>query len=337
MNKKRAMILISALAMLIASALLFAGPPSTLPELAARPELWPTEVIVKRDAEFHNGASIKAGQVVKVQEVRTTDVILDNGSNYFPLLVEETDLMERLAIMVSSMTPEQIDLTPAALQEQTRLWPLSVTSRIDLSLGDGLDLPAGSEFALKGFNPDGSVVLSTRGSGAVVAMQLIHTDLMTRARERLELPVEQQAPFFIRSLESMLEPAADGSTLAGSDYVVLYEGRDSCPRSSAFAPVLAALYNGTFGEEVNFEVVHLAAIDSREEHQAHLEKIGLAARISKEGQGQDIVTLTGIRGEVLPYVYLLDHEGNVIAGTSPQGEATSPGDILEKLTELLAE
>jgi hypothetical protein len=337
MNKKRAMILVPALSLLLVSMAVSAAPPGTLEELAARPELWPAEVTVKRDAELHNGASVQAGQLVRVQEVRTTDVILDNGSNYFPLLADETDLMERLAAMMESMTPEQIELTPAAVQEQTGLWPLDVTSRIDLSLGDDLDLPAGTEFALQGFNPDGSVILSARASGTVVAMELLHTDLMTRARERLNLPSEKRSPFFIRSLESMLEPPADGSTLADSDYVVLYEGRDSCPRSSAFAPVLAALYNRTFGEDIDFEVVHLAAIDSRAEHKAHLEKTGLAARISKEGRQQDIISLTGMRGEILPYVYLVDQEGNVIAQTSADGEATSPGDVLEKLTEKLAE
>jgi hypothetical protein len=43
-----------------------------------------------------------------------------------------------------------------------------------------------------------------------------------------------------------------------------------------------------------------------------------------------------MRGEVLPYVYLLDHEGNVIASTSADGAETSPGDILEILTAKLA-
>lgn len=337
MTTSRNWILISAFSLALVSTLVVAAPPATLPELAARPELWPSEVTVRKDAEFQNGQSIQAGQVVKVQEVRTTDVILDNGSILFPLLAEETDLMDRLAALVASMTAEQVDLTPAVVRDRTELWPLSVASTIDMSLGEGLDLPAGSVFDLRGFNPDGSVVLSSRGSATAVAMAVTRTDLMARARERLVLPADQQTPFFIRSLESMLEPAPDGSVLADSDYVVLYEGRNSCPRSSAFAPVLAALYGRTYGEAIDFEVVHLAAIDSREEHLAHLEKTGLAARISKEDRVQDIITLTGMRGEVLPYVYLMDHEGNVIAHTSADGEQTSPGDILEKLVELLGE
>jgi len=337
MTKRRVRILISALTILLVSAVSLAGAPDTLEELSARPELWPMEVTVKKDAEFHNGESVQAGQVVKVQEVRSTDVVLDNGSIYFPMLAEETDLMERFSIMVSSMSEAQIDLTPMELRDRTDLWPFTVLSRVVMSLGEGLDLPAGSEFALRGFNPDGSVVLSSMGSGTMVAMELVHTDLMSRAWERLDLPENERTPFFIRKLESLLEPAADGSTLAGSDYVLLYEGRDSCPRSSAFAPVLAALYGRTYGEETDFEVVHLAAIDSRAEHKAHLEKTGLAARISREGAEQEIVTLTGMRGEVLPYVYLMDHEGNVIAHTSEDGEATAPGDILEKLVELLGE
>jgi len=337
MTKTRILIYFSVSALLLVSATVVAGPPTNLQELAARPELWPQEVTIRKNAELLDGTTIQIGQVVKVQEVRSTDVILDNGSILFPLLAEETDLMDRLATLVSPMTAEQVDLTPAALQDRSELWPLMVASRIDMSLGEGLDLPAGSEFEFRGFNPDGSLLLSARGSGTVVAMAVIHTDLMTKARERLALPDELRTPFFIRSLESMLEPAADGSTLADSDFVVVYEGRDSCPRSSAFAPVLAALYGKSYGEENDFEVVHLAAIDSREEHRAHLEKIGLAARISKEGRGQDIITLTGMRGEVLPYVYLMGHEGNVIAHTSADGVATPPGEILEKLVEKLAE
>ena len=337
MTMSRMLILMTALSMLVVSATVVAGPPATPEELAARPELWPQEVTVRKDAELYNGMSIRTGQIVKVQEVRTTDVVLDNGSILFSLLADETDLMERLAILVSSMTAEQIELTPAAVREHSELLPLAVVSRVDLSLGEGLEIPAGSAFDIRGFNPDGSLVLSARGSGTAVVMDVNLTDLMARARERLSLAAGERAPFFIRSLESMLEPAADGSILADSDYVVLYEGRAACPRSSAFAPVLAALYGRSYGEAKDFEVVHLAAIDSREEHRAHLKKTGLAARISKEGRAQDIVTLTGMRGDVLPYVYLMDPEGRVIAHTSADGVTTSPGDILEVLVKKLAE
>ncbi len=337
MTKSRTLILVSALSMLLVWETAAGGPPTTVEELAGRPELWPQKVTVRKDIEFSDGTSIKYGQVFKVQEIRTADIVLNEGSNYFPILPEETDIMERLSILLSTMTPEQIDLTPLALRNRSELWPLSVMSKVDMSLEDGVNLPAVSEFNFRGFNPDGSLVLYARESGTVVAMDVIHTDLMARARERLALPADRRTPFFIRSLESMLEPAADGSTLADSDFLVLYEGRNNCPRSRTFAPQLATVYGRAYGEKIDFEVVHLAAIDDRQEHQAHLERTGLAARISQEGREQDIVTLTGMRGEVLPYVYLMDHEGNVLAHTSADGMATSPRDVLAVLEQRLSE
>jgi len=213
--------------------------PATLAELAPRPELWPGPVTILADAEFTNGRAIRKGQIVRIEKVTPEGVTLEDGSMFFRLDAGQTDLFERVGALVRSLTPEQLVLKRTDLPGRPELWPERLPLQVGLTTEDGSQVAAGDELVLIGFCPDGRIKVAAVEQGFTLPVDPVWTDLFDRARERLLLDDADAVPYPYRTLESLLEPSSDGTTVSDLDYLVFYQGRDACPRATHYAPELA--------------------------------------------------------------------------------------------------
>jgi hypothetical protein len=300
-------------------------------ELSERRELWPEEVKVLEDATFQNGRSVRKGQIVRVEEVRRNDVVLDDGAMFFPMAVEDTNLMKKVARLAESLTPEQLALTLDDVRRRPELWPVRVTLRWAMKLDDGSEVPVGQEVVLLGFERDGSVSIGAVEQGASLSLDPWGTDVFARARDRAMLPDVGTVPFPLRSLESMLEPAADGSTLGDFEYVVVYDGRDSCPRATVFAPELAAFQEASSSGDASWQLVLANAAHRPPENREHYAHMGLEGRLVRDGWGPVADRLLGFSGPPTPWVRVYGRDAATVATVSADGESTSPRDVLATL------
>ena len=147
------------------------------------------------------------------------------------------------------------------------------------------------------------------------------TDLFARARDRVG--VNEGTPFSFRLLETMLEPSADGSTVGDYDYVVMYDGRDSCSRSVAFAPELAALQETAAASGGKWLLVFVNGASMAPENRTHYRNMGLEGRAAKDGWGPAVYRYFDIGGYQTPWLHVFDRAGNEIAAAGDSADSAS--------------
>lgn len=155
-----------------------------------------------------------------------------------------------------------------------------------------------------GFQPDGRFLAGEVNQNVTVPVDPWFTDLFARARERVG--VADAPPFPYRLLESMLEPSGDGSTVADYDYVVIYDGKDTCARSVAFAPKLAAFQKQATADGATWTLVLLNGAMLPPTNRAHYRNMGLEGRMVKDGWGPAVDRVFNLGGYSTPWVHVLD-------------------------------
>lgn len=288
-----------------------ADAPRTLNELAARRELWPMEVTILRAAQFQNGRSIGKGQVVVLDQVTPQGLRLDDGAMFFMYPGSDTDVMQRVGALVASLTPEQRALTMDEVRDNDALWPTRAALRWAITTDDNAQIPAGKELVVMGFVPDGRVQLADIEQNFNVPVDPWETDLFVRARERVAL--NDDVSFSWRLLESMLEPSADGLTVADYDYLVMYDGRDTCSRSVAFAPELAKFQKSSAASGAKWLLILVNGASAPQQNRTHYRNMGLQGRAAKDGWGPALFNYFELGGYQTPWMYVFDRDGNQIA------------------------
>jgi len=286
-------------------------PPRTLAELAAWRELWPLEVTIQSGARFQNGRSIEKGQVVSLDQVTPQGLRLANDTMFFMYAVTDTDVMQRVAILHKALSPERRALKMNDARRNDSLWPTRVTSRWQMQLDGNAQIAADAELVVLGFLPDGRLKLAHIEQNFTVPMDPWDTNFFWQARMRVGK--DDGVPFSSRLLESMLEPSTDGKTVADYDYVVMYDGRDSCSRSTIFAPDLAKFQQASNASGAKWLLVFVNAASETAVNRDHYRNMGLTGRAAKDGWGSALHGYFELGGYQTPWVHVFDRDGNEIA------------------------
>ena len=303
--------------------------PRSPAELIGKKELWPAEVTVLRGAKFQNGRAVRKGQVVLLGDITREGVRLDDGAMFFLYPAQNTDLMQRVGRLFETLSAEQLALTMADVARRQDLWPTRATLRWGITLDGGAQIPAGRDLVMMGFQPDGQFLAGDAEKNITVPVDPWFTDLFTRARERVAR--NDKTPFRFRLLESMLEPSADGSTIADFDYVVIYDGKDSCARSTAFAPKLARFQEQAEADGATWTLVLLNGAMPPPTNRRHYQNMDLEGRMVRDGWGPAVDRFLDLGGYSTPWVHVYDASAQQVA------VAGEPPDSSSRVLEFLAQ
>jgi nucleoredoxin len=130
-----------------------------------------------------------------------------------------------------------------------------------------------------------------------------------------------------------LVPASNA--LEGKEYVAVYYSAHWCPPCRKFTPELSAFYDKASGEHPNFQLVFMSSdrgADAMKEYMEWGEMNFPAVRFDeREDSGLGKFAARGI-----PYLVVLDAEGNQVLGKGPGESWKPPQQTLEELKNLLA-
>ncbi|MBT8441596.1 MAG: hypothetical protein KJO76_04340 [Gammaproteobacteria bacterium] len=299
----------------------------TLAELAAWREVWPLEVTIERGARFQNGRSIEKGQLVSLDQVTPQGLRLADGTMFFMYPAEKTNVMQMVALLNKAMSPEQRALKMNDARRNDALWPTRVENRWTMQLDDNTQIAAGSEFVVLGFLPDGRLKVANIEQNFTVPIDPWETNFFWNARIRVGK--DDGLSFSYRLLESMLEPSTDGTTVADYDYIVMYDGRDSCSRSTIFAPDLAKFQKASAASGAKWLLVFVNAASETAVNRDHYRNMNLTGRAAKDGWGSTLHGYFELGGYQTPWLHVFDRDGNEIAtGGAPMDSYSQVLDIL---------
>jgi hypothetical protein len=248
-------------------------PEPTVRTLLDRPDLRPARVTVNKTFRFGGGSTVQEGAELAVVEVKRETVVLDTGEFLFEAQIEETDLLERTAALIASLSDDALAVTYGTLPDQQELWPTHVELTVDIRFGDGTALESGERVTLRGFDRGRALLFSGR-AGFLFDTEADGTDVLARARLIAEQPEDARRPWFSRSLEAALAGGVEDAdpVLAGVDYILVFRGSSACSRCARFQPKLRRAYEKLRDRHDNFEVVYVPDDPNANAARAYAEK-----------------------------------------------------------------
>src|SRR5262249_52554760 len=134
-NRRSILVAIVALSLMVLTVPARSAPkPPAAPEkltwndLVNHPERWPATCKVNVPLKFSGGATLKPGTEVKINAVtaRGAQLIAPQGFA-FDVAAKDCDLLDAANAAWAKLTPEQRNLTVAAIVADKSLWPAKVT------------------------------------------------------------------------------------------------------------------------------------------------------------------------------------------------------------------
>ena len=310
----------------------------SLADLVRRRDLWPARVKLLKDARLDQTTWFRAGEELPLATFDGSNVGLDEGTFLFEWPVSGTDMLERTRAAAAALSEEAFALTFERLRTRAELWPLRVKLTAAQRFSDNSVVPAGREVAVRFFE-GGELAVYDRVLANFFTLEPQHTDLMEQARARLDLPQDQRAPFFLRSLEAALESPQPALVrrLADADYVLVYSGRLGCPRCEEFTPKLRELYArlGAAPPPAKFEVLYLSSDPSAQSAAKHAQQAQLPGGRIAFDRRLEAANLMAIPQQLLPGTLVFDRQGALIERNHPNGGSPSASDVLLGFEALL--
>jgi len=311
----------------------------TWQELSRRPELWPAQCTVQQTLRYRDGASLQAGQRVKVLEIRANeaDIVTMDDKTTFALEPAQTDLLALASDAYAKLTPNQRTLTYVAVAQQKNLWPAEVVLTKTVPLGGGAAVHEGERLAVLDVRPD-RILLKSEVLHGNVNLPLATTDVMAQARRFVEDP--EAGPRFLAVQKKLAEEKRiateqharvrvytelDGKLInsvtgrpepldpaAKPRYIVFYRGSSTCPITRRFTPTLIRYYQQMKPRHPEFEIVWMMT-ESPEDTGKFAREIGFSWRaITYENEAKLYSINQAITGK-LPQLIVVDPSGKILA------------------------
>jgi hypothetical protein len=235
----------------------------TWAQLLKRPELQPTQCVLKKSLEFQSGKSVKAGQTMDILEIHPNEIVLGtaDGQLSFGVKPTDTDVLAAANAAYAKLTPKQRALTYAAIFQNQDLWPYHLTVKEAFDLGGGRRINKGDQVAFRKVI-GGKLEVSTEKFDTRFEVQPQETDLMEQARKYVDDPasapsrlIEELQPNLINSVTGAPDPLDTNSL---PRYLVFLRGGNFCPICQRFLPSLAKFYNDTKPKHPEFEIIYLS-------------------------------------------------------------------------------
>lgn len=301
-------------------------------DLVARRDLWPQRVAFTSKAMLDPTTWWKPGDELPLSNWDGSNVYLDEGTFVFDWPMDKTDVVERARDVAASLSPEALALTLDGLRQRPDLWPVRVALTNTLRFSDNTVVPAGREVALRFFE-GAQLAVYDRDVKNYYTVEPNETDLMARARDRMQQPEAEREPFFIRSVEAALDPAAGKTSLGDADYVLVYAGRLGCTRCAAFAPSLKEFYKQAQAgapDGSRFDLVFLSEDPDAEAARKYLAEAGLPGGAILFERRLEVANLMALPLTTLPGFFVFDRAGNLIDRNHPNAGSPSAAEVLAK-------
>ncbi|MEO1585282.1 MAG: thioredoxin-like domain-containing protein [Planctomycetota bacterium] len=294
-------------------------PAPTIETLLARPDLRPAAVTALKDFNFGGGDRIAKGTELRVHDIEPGGIVLDTGEFIFQAAFEDTDLLDRTAELIGSLSPAAIALTLDDLRDRPDLWPTRLTLQAGMEFTDGTRIDAGSTLALRDWKGP-TIDAVVPGTSTLLTLDPLDTDLLDLARKDLTskasgLYCGPDVPFFKRSIQHAIGSETDDTRhirLAEADYLLIYRGSSICPRCERFTPKLIDAYEDLAKKHDNFEVVFVSDDRSASAHQSYMHKTEMPWSVVPYTNIYAAANTKSLPGRQLPLVYLVTPDGTVI-------------------------
>ena len=346
-------------ALIVAHPAIAAGPEDaaglTWQELSRRPELWPAQCTLKRSLKFQDGASVQAGQTMRILEVKPNeaDVATIDDKTSFALAPDETDILTLAREAYAKLTPKQRALTYAGIAQQRELWPAQITLTKTVPLGNGVAVHEGEQLPVLEIHADRLLVKSEALHGTV-NLAPSTTNLLAQVRQFVEDP--QAGPRFVVVQKQLAEgkriadeksarvrvlAELDGkliSSVTGKPepldpaakprYIVFYRGSSTCPITRRFTPTLIRYYQQMKPRHPEFEIVWMMT-ESPEDTGKFARELGFSWRaVTYETY---VASLHEAISGKLPQLIVVDPSGKILAN----GWQDTAPNALKQLDALL--
>jgi hypothetical protein len=329
----------------------------TWQELSRRPELWPAQCTLQHSLKFQDGASVQAGQKMKILEIKANEAdvgTMDDKTN-FALEPDETDVLALARDAYVKLTPKQRALTYAVVAQQRELWPAQIVLTKTIPLGGGAAVHEGERLPVVEIRADRLLVKSEALHGTV-NLAPSTTDLMTQARQFVEDP--QAGPRFnvvqkqlaegkriadeklallrvFTELEGKLVNSVTGKPepLDPSPkprYIVFYRGSSTCSITRAFTPKLIRYYQQMKPRHPEFEIVWMMT-ESPEDTGKFARELGFSWRAITYDDEAKLYSINNAISGKLPQLIVVDPSGKILAN----GWQDSAPAALKQLDALL--
>jgi len=309
--------------------------PLTWAALLRRPELWPAQCTMKEAMQFQGGATIKAGQKVKVDGLTAQEVELSTLDNtiQFAAAPDETDVLAVANTEYAALTPAQRELTYATIERRKELWPYRLTINQTLDLGRGQTVNPGDTAILVKFERGNPWVIAEKfHTSFTVAPQA--TDLMAQVRRYID--VDDAAPSRVGTeLEGRLVSSVTGQPAAidpasSPRYYVFFRGSSTCSITRQFTPSLVKFYDEQHPKHPEFEIIYIMT-ETPADTGKFAREAGFAWPAIEYATTAKMLVSGEPFGSLLPQLVVMDRSGNVLANGVQQ---TAPA-ALQKLAALL--
>lgn len=307
-------------------------PEPTVRTLVQRPDLRPVRVTAKKTFNFGGGDTIAEGTELVVVEVKRDSVLLDTGRFLFEAAIEDTDLLERAAEIIGSLSDEALELTYRTLPDHRDIWPTHVVMTAPISFSDGRTIGTGERVALRDVQGE-RVFLHSAAGDFFFDTDADATDVIARARAMLSEPAADRRPWFSRSIEAALAAGAEepAPVLADADFILVFRGSSACARCARFQPKLRKAYDKLRRTYDNFEVVYVPDEPSARAARAYADKQRMPWLVVDPAQSMAAANTRNMPGRMLPIVHLVKPDGTIVDSVAPNGRGRSAEDVVDRL------
>lgn len=310
-------ILVSAVCLLASAAF---AQDLTWADLARRPEVWPTQVTLKRAMKFQQD-SISVGQKVDVLAVTGNQIELATAKGLtFAAKPEDTDALGLAAATWKKLTPKQRELTFAAVLQRKDLWPYRVKLTQEANLGNG-PIPVGTAVILH--SVEGAQLLVVHEKlNTLFDVDPRNTDLMAYAWKAVENPDATEGRVS-EELQGKLVSATTGSSAiaasAAPRYYAFYRGASWCGPCRQFSPSLVKFYNRIKPDHPEFELVLISDDQKPNDMYKYAKEEGFTWPAVPATQYANLKIINPLFGRTIPQLVVTDRHGKVLIDSERAG------------------
>jgi Tol biopolymer transport system component/thiol-disulfide isomerase/thioredoxin len=307
--------------------------PLTWRDLVRRPEAWPAQATLKKALRFGDGTTVRENSAIGVVEIKANALVAmaPGGAFVFEVGPDDTDALAVANAAWAALTPEQRDLTYAALLRRTELWPYRVKIKAALEITGAPRLPAGSEVLfLRTERNQLLLQLTDRPTTFNLAPQ--ETDLLEQARSFLASEVGAPGRLVEELAGKLVDPTSNRATALPADsrprYVVLYRAAGWCGVCAQFTPQFVEALRT---KPADVEVIYISSDRSVADMQDYAQKQGFAwPALRYENTGQ-LPAFSGLFGRSIPQVVVTDRHGNIVLDSQRTGAERALAQLREML------
>lgn len=310
-------------------------------DLAANPLWMPATTSVKVDLSFTSGEKIRAGRDYKVYAVDGDQLRLwfAHGKGTFNVSVSDSQLLEDAEKRLAGMTDAQRELSPEVIAQRQDVWPLDVTMNRTITYDNGSSLRSGAAYTVTKFDGKQLEVFDARRN-ALFNVAPGDTDFYALCLEHAAVPppsrLYRELARHVRDAGT-LQPAGEEFLKGGGpEYIAIYYAAGWCPYCAQTSPGVMEWYQENEArEKKSIELVMVSRDKNSRQLQDHIAKLGFRSWVVSYDDVAPMIVLRNTPDSAgLPYLFVVDRQGNVVLQSTGEPPMERTQDMLARMRQL---